>query len=1430
MSHSWKTVRVFISSTFRDMHAERDHLVRFVFPELKEKCHKVRVQLIDVDLRWGVTEEDANAGKALDICLDEIDTCRPYFLGLLGFRYGYVPPGHQHSITAQEIYHGVLHTDLPKQVPDLRKIIEGKLEDHALSNEEKNCLIRCYSWDGEKGKYLLRTDVSPDDKEILRSIFQRYSIYQKDRSYFFFRTEALTRQIAGNQPEDFFEKDAQKLMQLKEDIRKAGLSVYEYDDLETFGQWVGNTLWARIEAEAGVPVAEKDWLEAEAEFHELFRADRTRRFVGRRALLDHMHAFSETKDEPSLLLISGEPGSGKSALTSRFAEEVARRHPDCLTLSHFVGASPSSTNLRRTLRYFCAHLNRTLGSAEEVPEDVKELQKFFPEVLAKAAVNRNVLFIIDAVNQFEKVDDAHRMNWLPHQIPANVRFVISSLEGEAQDALLARKPQQEKLHGLSPYEIRELVKTYLLEIRHEFPNRHVEAEFFAKVEQGNPLYILVALEELRVFGKFEELGKRIQQLPDHVSDLFDQVLERIEGDFKESLVRECMSLIACGRHGMTAEELQTLLKKHAPLADPNIEVPKLPDMLWTRLYRSFSAYLFERSGVIDFFHGQLKEAVGKRYLPAKIHQNALHRSIAQYLESRWREPYARALDELPHQLTKAEDWMGVERILCDLNFIEAKCAAGMTYSLVTDYDGALERMADEVRKKVKEFAQFVRSESHILSFYPELTFQQAANQADRTAPAKAANYLIETGLRMQPWLRWISKPQNTSTCVMTLVGHATLVYSSAYSPDGSHIVSASSDETLKIWDAQTGKEVTTLTGHLGGVNSCSYSPDGSRIVSASDDATVKIWDVQAGKELATLTGHTGCVKTCSYSPDGSRIVSASDDATLKIWDSQTGKELATLRGHTDSVNACAYSPDGVHICSGSRDSTLKIWDAQTGKEVATQTGQTDSVLSCAYSRDGSRIVSAFFGGALKIWDAQTGKEVVTLAGHTWPVWSCAFSPDGGRIVSASADKTLKIWDGETGRELATLAGHTDQVNSCAFSPDGKRIVSASWDRTLKIWNGQTGEGPVTPEGHTAFVSSCVYSPDGRCVLSASVDKTLKIWDPQTGKELATLARHTGDVTCCAYSPDGSRIVSASLDNTLILWDRQTGKELANLVGHTDSVTCCAYSPDGSRIVSASWDKTLKIWDGQTGKEVATLAGHTNSISSCAYSPDGKRIVSASFDELESDSYKTLKIWDGQTGKVLVTLAGHTDSVYSCAYSPDGRRIISGSLHGMKSWDAETGKEVASLRGHTGWVNSCAYSSDGKRIVSASRLDKTIKIWDAETGKVLGTYFAGISAVAWNPDGSQLAAGTETGAMLFLKLENFRIGPPLLTAWGHLDKLAFWRKDRRTSFGCPFCRNWSQVPDSALGTDLSCPNCGKHVRLNPFTIDAGWRPVADAWKA
>jgi WD40 repeat protein len=1476
----WKTVRVFISSTFRDMHRERDHLVRVVFPELKERCRTIHVQLVDVDLRWGVTEADFKHGKALDICLDEIDGCRPYFLGILGHRYGFVPEGHRQSITAQEIYHGVLHGNLPKQVVDLRKILEdqleGQLEGHALSTEQKDCLACCYSWDADKRKYLLQEEVALGDAEIIRSVFERYSIYQNDRSFFLFRSETLSRQLAGTKTSDFFEQDQDKVESLKEEIVHAGLAHFPYADIEAFGQLVLDTLWKRIEAEAELaPGEERDWLGQEAELHELFMADRTRRFVGRRDLLDRMHGFCNRDEDPSLLVIAGEPGCGKSALMARFNEEALRQHPDWLILGHFVGASPSSTSLRQMLRCLCTHLNRAAGATEDEPEDIRELLKLFPELLTSASKRRKVLIIIDAVNQLEQLDHAHSMHWLPQMLPKNVRVVISTLKGEAHDAMLQRriKPREETVTGLSAAEIRELAGTYLREIRHEFPDPDVEREFYRKVEKGNPLYILVALEELRVFGEFEELGARINRLPDNVPALFDQVLERIESDFNPALVGDCMSYIACGRHGMTAEELQTLLKAHAPRIDPNSEAPKLPDMLWSRLYRSLSAYLFERSGVIDFFHGQLKDAVGKRYLQKESSRDAAHCAIAGYLNRRWRDPYARALDELPHQQMRARNGQALVEILCDLQFIELKCQAAMTYDLGADYESALssEGVPVESRSDLDDFARFVYSQSHVLARKAALTFQQAANEPDSTAPARVAHARMEAGLEARPWIQYINKPQSRSACLMTLAGHTDEVAACAFSADGSRIVSASRDKTLKLWDAQTGAELATLEGHTEAVLACAFSADDSRIVSASADDTLKLWDAQTGAELATLQGHTSTVWACAFSADGSRVVSGSGDKTLKLWEAQTGAELATLEGHTHWVTACAFSPDGSRIVSGSPDFTLKLWDAQTGTELTTLAGHDNSVTVCAFSADGSQVVSASWDSTLKLWDAKTGAELFTLAGHESLVNACTFSPDGTRIVSASDDNTLKLWDAkigaelatltghtssvevcafspdgrrivsgsgglipasvytlklwdaETGTELATFAGHTDKVSACAFSPDGRRIVSASEDNTLRLWEAKTQAELATIAGHRSSVRACAFSPDSSRVVSASDDYTLKLWDARTGIELTTLAGHRFWVQACAFSPDGNCIVSASYDSTLKLWDAQTGAELTTLTGHTWEVKACAFSPDGRRIVSASWDSTLRLWDAQTGAELRTLGGHPGMVNACAFSPDGSRIVSASGDD-------TLKLWDAQTLAELVTLEGHTHSVMVCAFSPDGRCIVSASVDGtFKLWDAQTGAELGSLEDS---VTACAFSPDGNRIVSASG-DKTLKLWDARIGVQIWEYEleGNANATAWSPNGGELAVGDSLGRLLILRLQNFSFDPVFVTAWQHNPRRwGFWKRtDLGLHFGCPLCRVWSEVPASALGAVIPCPHCGGNVELNPFTINADWRPIAAAWK-
>ncbi|TRT87838.1 MAG: protein kinase [Microcystis aeruginosa Ma_OC_H_19870700_S124] len=287
----------------------------------------------------------------------------------------------------------------------------------------------------------------------------------------------------------------------------------------------------------------------------------------------------------------------------------------------------------------------------------------------------------------------------------------------------------------------------------------------------------------------------------------------------------------------------------------------------------------------------------------------------------------------------------------------------------------------------------------------------------------------------------------------TLTGHSDEVFSVAYSPDGRYLASGSIDQTIKIWEVATGKELRTLTGHSGGVFLVVYSPDGRYLASGSSDKTIKIWEVATGKELHTLTVYSDLYGAdVVYSPDGRYLASRSDDKTIKIWEVATGKELRTLTGHSGPVLSVVYSPDGRYLASGGglRDNTIKIWQVATGKVLRTLTGHSDWVLSVVYSPDG-RYLASGSRQTIKIWEVATGKQLHTLTGHSNVVWSVVYSPDGRYLASRSGDKTIKIWEVATGKQLRTLTGHSEGVLSVVYSPDGRYLASGSGDNTIKIW-------------------------------------------------------------------------------------------------------------------------------------------------------------------------------------------------------------------------------------------------------------------------------------------------------------------------------------------------------------------------------------------
>ena len=277
MTQSWNTVRIFISSTFQDMHAERDHLVKVVFPELRERCAKRQLHLIDIDLRWGVTEEEAEQGKVLEIILDGVERSRPFFIGILGERYG----------------------SIPDNIPEEGKFAHPWLRDYP--------------------------DHSLTALEIIHGVLRNQELAK--RSFFYFRNPQFITKMPENMRGDYIAENsdaAQKLAVLKDKIRSSNRPVMEnypcrwddskvsFVDLDVFGQQVLEDLWSAISEEYPEDAPQSDPLTIERQMHEAFVEERSHLHVGREEeaaqLTEHMKGTNKQS-----VVITGESGSGKSA-------------------------------------------------------------------------------------------------------------------------------------------------------------------------------------------------------------------------------------------------------------------------------------------------------------------------------------------------------------------------------------------------------------------------------------------------------------------------------------------------------------------------------------------------------------------------------------------------------------------------------------------------------------------------------------------------------------------------------------------------------------------------------------------------------------------------------------------------------------------------------------------------------------------------------------------------------------------------------------------------------------------------------------------------------------------------------------------------------------------------------------------------------------
>jgi WD40 repeat protein len=493
-------------------------------------------------------------------------------------------------------------------------------------------------------------------------------------------------------------------------------------------------------------------------------------------------------------------------------------------------------------------------------------------------------------------------------------------------------------------------------------------------------------------------------------------------------------------------------------------------------------------------------------------------------------------------------------------------------------------------------------------------------------------------------------------------------YGRAYmmlSPNG-RLVALLQGEGLKIHDLETGRLVSSISGKINHDATVAFSRDG-RYVSTVLDDSLRIWNAQSGQEFQVLWGAAStATNSLTFSPDSHYLFVGSlreRYPALDVWDVKNCQRVPESLSTPMTVKVVALSADGRSIATGGYEGVVKVRDTKTGRDLRAMRTFDDAVVSLAFQPDGQGLAAAVGRDVwLRSWGGEKNQGPTTPQRHLGGATSVAFSPDGSLLASCGEDDRVQLLDLHTGQTILNLntqaVGHT----IVAFSPDGSHLLAVGRDGVVYTWDAISGKPGPALRVQDSKLTEAAFSSDSSRIATAGSDRTVRVWDAATGREVLTCRGHDAGVWCIRYSPDGHRLASAGSDGTVRLWDAVTGQEVSTLRGHASHVQRVAFHPAGKLLASAGTDETVRLWDVQTGREVAKLQGHTGPVRGLSFSPDGQRLASASEDG-------TGRLWDVNTGQEALSLPD-PGKVRWVTFSPDGQRLATASSDGaVKIWDA-----------------------------------------------------------------------------------------------------------------------------------------------------------------
>ena len=1033
-----RVVRVFVSSTFRDMRAERDELVKHVFPQLRKLCEQRGITWTDVDLRWGITDKQVDEGKVLPICLAEINNCRPFFIGLLGERYGWVPE------------RGAISDDLIAEQPWLAEHL-----DHSVT-----------------------------ELEILHGVLNDPAM--ANRACFYFRDPAYVETVPAADRADFVESDTagrEKLSAVKDRIRQSGLALYEnYRDAQALAERVLDDLTTAINQEFP-PGTEPDPLSAEAAEHEAFAVSRARVYIGRDEYFARLDDHAAAKGPP--LVVLGESGSGKSALLANWALRYRSQKRDEPLLMHFIGASAYSADWVAMLRRIMGELRRRFDIDGEIPTEPDDLRAEFANWLHIASARGRVVLVLDALNQLEDRDQAPDLAWLPGAIPANVRLIVSTLPGRSMDALAKRDWPTMTVEPLTLDERRRFIADYLATYTRSLDEARTK-RIASAPQSANPLYLQTLLDELRVVGAHERLSEQIDGYlaAESVPQLYEQILTRYEADYERdrpNLVRDAMRLIWSARRGLSEAELLELLGS---------EDEPLPRAYWSLLHFAADRSLVTRSGLINFSHDYLREAVADRYLPTNADRHGVHTRLADYFAPR--DLSARKVDELPWQLARAGHPERLKDCLVDLEMFRELSTdtkkyellgywlqLGDSYDKVTDYTRALDKYESAsgsgpglagrlngVALFLKECAEYAGAEP---LYRRSLAICEASFGPDHPDVAIGLNSLA--GMLYDTNRHAEAEP---------LLRRALAIDEASFGPDHPELATDLNGLAALLAATNRHSGAEPLCRRSLAICEASFGPDHPNVATALNNVAELLRVTNRYSEAEPLYRRALVIDEASFGPEHPNVAANLNNLALLLKDTNRHSEAEPLYRRALAIDEASFGPEHPNVAVNLNNLALLLKDTNRHSEAEPLYRRALSICEASFGPDHPTVATGLNGLAALLAATNRRSEAEPLYRRALAICEASFGPDHPTVATGLNGLAALLAATNRRSEAEPLYRRALALNEASFGPDHPTVATGLNDlaallaatnrhseaeplyrRALAIWEASLG--PDHPE-------------------------------------------------------------------------------------------------------------------------------------------------------------------------------------------------------------------------------------------------------------------------------------------------------------------------------------------------------------------------------